>query len=251
VKKPVEHGIPAIDRAMEILDALAQGGPATIGDLAKRCAIARSTVYRTLNTLAAHHAVERAEGDAYRLGPALLRLARAVPRGLDLAAIARPILDALAVELGMSAKLSIVDGREALVIATSEAPGGYSITTQVGRRFPLHAGAASKLLLAYLPEDRRKSLLSGRLEAFTARTIVARAALAVSLDRIRAAGFAEDDGEFADGVRAFAAPVFDAGDGCVAAVSVPFAAGVDTERAVRIRKAVAAAGKALSRQLGA
>jgi DNA-binding IclR family transcriptional regulator len=251
VKKTADNGIPAINRAMQILDALAQGGPATIGDLAKGCALARSTVYRTVNTLCAHQAVERAPNDAYRLGPTLLRLARAVPRGLDLTAIARPILDALAAELGVSAKLSIVDGREALVIATSEAPGGYSITTQIGRRFPLHAGAASKLLFAFLPEDRRKVILSGRLEAFTSRTIVARAALIASLDHIRAAGLAEDDGEYADGVRAVAAPVLDAAANCIAAVSVPFVAGVDPARAARIRLAVAAAGKALSRQLGA
>lgn len=251
MEEQVEHGIPAIDRAMEIMDALAQGGALSIRDLAKTCDLARSTVYRTLNTLCAHRMVERVDDGNYVLGPRLLKLARAVPRGLDLTTIARPILDRLATDLGTSAKISILDGREALVIATAEAPGAYSITTQVGRRFPLHAGAASKLLLAFMPETARNGVLSARLDTYTARTIVDRAVLAKEFVRIRSLGYATDDGEYAEGVRAVAAPVLDGTGGCVAAVSVPYAAGTDAKRAAKIKTAVIAAGKELSVQLGA
>jgi DNA-binding IclR family transcriptional regulator len=245
------HRIPALDRAMEILDALATAAPSSIRDLAGRCGLARSTVYRTLNTLEAHGLVKRVEEGSYVLGHQILRLARAVPQGMDLSALARPVLDRLAASLGASAKLSIVDADEALVVATAEAPGVYSITTQIGRRFPLHAGAASKLLLAYLPEARQRSVLAQRLPAFTPRTITNPGQLKAQLGLIRSQGWSEDSGEYAEGVHAIAAPVFDAFDDLAAAVSVPFVSVADAGRFVRVRDEVVEAGREISRLLGA
>lgn len=242
-----EHRIPAIDRAVAILDRLAQAdGLLTIRELAERTALARSTVYRTLNTLEAHGLARREGERGYALGARLLTLARAVPRGVDIVAQARPALDKLAARLGTSAKLSIVDGDEALVVAVAERPGAYSVTTQVGRRFPLHAGAASKLLLAFLPADKQTAVLGNRLARMTPQTIVEPARLAASLAVIRANGYAEDNGEFVEGVRAIAAPVHDHLGACIAAVSVPFIGSVNAARAKAIRLAVIEAGREIS-----
>ncbi len=245
-----DHRIPAIDRAMDILEALAGPDPLTIREVSERSAQARSTVYRTLNTLEAHGLVRRTPTERYVLGPTLLRLARAVPQGVDLVAIARPVLDRLAGTLATSAKLSIVDGSEALVVAVAEAPGAYSITTQVGRRFPLHAGAASKLLLAHLSLERRRSVLANRLLALTPNTITDPAALADALEQVRTNGYSEDLGEYVDGVRAVAAPVMNGFGECLAAVSVPFLASADPARAEAVKAAVIDAGRELSALVG-
>ncbi|QYU66522.1 helix-turn-helix domain-containing protein [Leptolyngbya sp. 15MV] len=127
------HRIPAVDRAVEVLDALASGA-AGIRDLAAQLGIPRSTVYRVLNSLEAHALVVRGADQVYRLGPHILRLARAVPFGLDLVGTARPVMEALAAELRCTVKLSVLDGAHALVVATVESPESYAVTTQVGRR---------------------------------------------------------------------------------------------------------------------
>jgi DNA-binding IclR family transcriptional regulator len=246
-----EHRIPAIDRAVDLLDVLANFSPASIKEICDRGKLARSTVYRTLNTLEAHNLVRREEGGGYVLGPRLLKLARSVPQGSDIVSIGRPVLERLAASLGSAAKLSIVDGAEALVVAVAESPGAYSITTQVGRRFPLHAGAASKLLLAYLPEARRTGILGSRLSQITPRTVTDPAVLSAMLTQIRMNGFAEDSGEYVEGVRAFAAPVTDSFGACIAAVSVPFVETADPTRADTIGQAVIKAAKELSTAAGA
>jgi DNA-binding IclR family transcriptional regulator len=245
-----EHRVPSIDRAVEILEVLTGPEPLLIREVCERSAQARSTVYRTLNTLEAHGLVRRATPDRYVLGPTLLRLARAVPQGVDLVAISRPVLDRLAAELGTSAKLSILDGEEALVVAVAEAPGAYSITTQVGRRFPLHAGAASKLLLAHLTPERRMSVLKETLPALTPNTITDPVMLEAAVENIRSVGFAEDHGEYLDGVKAVAAPIVDALGDCLGAISAPYIGDADMDRSDRIKKAIIAGGKTISALVG-
>ena len=243
------HRIPAIDRAVDVMEALA-AGPAPIRDLADRLGIPRSTVYRVLNSLEARGLVLRGGDNAYRLGPQLLRLARAVPAGFDLVAIARPLMDELAHALRCSVKLSVLDGDAALVVATSESPETYAVTTQVGRRFPLHAGAASKVLAAFGAPEVRERLLDGPLVRLTAATITGRAALRAALEEIRAVGHATDAGEFAVGIRAVAAPVFGPEGVCVAALSIPYLEGTDATREHAIRAALLRCAEAVSARLG-
>lgn len=243
------HRIPAVDRAVDVLDALATGA-AGIRDLAARLGIPRSTVYRLLNSLEARGLVVRAEDNAYRLGPHLLRLARAVPVGLDLIREARPVMEALAATLRCTVKLSVLDGAEALVVATVESPETYAVTTQVGRRFPLHAGAASKVLAAFATPEQRERLLAGPLPRRTPATITDPAALRAELATVAARGWAEDRGEFAEGVKATAAAVIGPDGACLAALSIPYLFGVTAAREREIRRGLLRAAAELSRTLG-
>lgn len=243
------HRIPAIDRAVDVMEALA-GGPAGIRDLALRLGIPRSTVYRVLNSLEARGVVVRGDGNAYRLGPLLLRLARAVPAGFDLVALARPPMEEAARALRCTVKLSVLEGMEALVVAIAESPESYAVTTQVGRRFPLHAGAASKLLAAFAPDDLRSRLLAGPLPQRTPATLTNRAALRRALDDARAAGCATDAGEYAPGIRAVAAPVFGPEGACVAALSIPYLDGTEARREIALRDGALRCAQAISTRLG-
>ena len=159
-----DHRIPAVERALQALDLLCGEGEApTIRDLAARLGVPRSTVYRIVNTLEAHGVARRDAAGRYTPGPRLLAYARAVPRGADLATLAMPALEELADAAQATAKLSVLDGDAALVVAVAPGPGAYSVATQVGRRFPLHAGAASKVLAARLGDVARRALLAGPL----------------------------------------------------------------------------------------
>jgi len=174
------HRIPAMERAVDVLEGLAAGA-AGIRDLTVRLGIPRSTVYRVLNSLEARGLAVRGSDNLYRLGPQLPRLARAVPSGFDLVAVSRPLMEDLARALRCSVKLSVLDAGVALVVATAESPETYSVTTQVGRRFPLHAGAASKVLLAFSGEGLGRRLLGGALPGLTPATITDPATLQVVL----------------------------------------------------------------------
>ncbi|MFN8928522.1 MAG: helix-turn-helix domain-containing protein, partial [Rhodospirillales bacterium] len=91
-----EHRIPAVERAIEILDVMCGMGDApSIKGLAQRLDIPRSTVYRILNSFEAHGLAVRANDGTWAPGPRLLRFAQAVPRGVDLVTVAQPALDDL------------------------------------------------------------------------------------------------------------------------------------------------------------
>lgn len=248
------HRVPVIDKMMEVLAALERTPEGlSVAALARGLGLARTTVYRLLNTLEDHGVVARRGGpdaSAYVLGHALVRMARRVPASPDLAVAARPYVDGLAARLGRTAKLSVRDGDEAVVVAVALGMGPFSISAQVGRRFPLHAGAASKVLLAHAGEDGIARILAAPLLGHTGRTVTDAALLRAELARVRAVGWAADRGEFVEGVRAVAVPIRDATRGVVAALSVTYVAGDAEERPEEVVGELLQSAAALSRGLG-
>src|SRR5438876_22708 len=64
-----EIGVRAVERAIAILDVLAQGGSRTGAEIARELHVHRSTALRLLGTLERHALVERDQRTArYRLG---------------------------------------------------------------------------------------------------------------------------------------------------------------------------------------
>jgi DNA-binding IclR family transcriptional regulator len=248
-----KHTIPVIERMMDVLDRLshAQDG-LSIRALTDQLELPRTTIYRILNTLQGRDVVRRDESGAYHLGHKLLALASSVSaRGsdVDLAALAQPFLEKLSANLGEGAKLSIIDDDGVLVLATAQGRGEYALSISPGQRMPVHAGAASKILLAHLPMAQRDEWLAKPLMALTSKSITDPKRLLSELARIRRLGWAQDRGENAQSVQAFAAPVFNGRGELVAAISVPFLAGMDARKMEDIRLAVIEAGAAMSRAM--
>jgi len=250
-----KHRIPVIDRMMEMLFALERRpNGATIRELVEFLRMPRTTVYRILNTLQHYDVVRRTGEGMYRLGPRLLGLAARSIRGAsdyDLAAVAAPHLENLAAVTGESCKVSVLDGEELLVVAVVSGKRGYALTVAPGQRLPLHAGAAGKILLAYLPKEELKRRLRGTLARYTPRTLTDTRRLSAELARIRRQRWAQDRGEQSSGVHAFAAPIFDRNGAIIAALSVPFVAGAKASQMQNIRLAVVAAAAALGGALAA
>jgi len=155
----------------------------------------RTTVYRILNTLQHHDMVRRSDDGTLRLGPRLLALAaRALGSAddYDLASLSIPHLQALSEQTGEGSKVSVLDGDGVLVVAAVQGSRDYALTVVPGQRLPLHAGAASKVLLAFLPKPQLQGLLGPPLAGYTSRTIRDPHRLSVELARIRRQGYAHD-----------------------------------------------------------
>ncbi|HMR32352.1 MAG TPA: IclR family transcriptional regulator [Geminicoccaceae bacterium] len=250
-----DRGTPVIDRLSDLLELL-EKRPAgsTIRELAFGSGLPRSTVYRCLNTLEAHAVVRRLPSGTYRLGPRLLALAAQVetdPRERRLAALAQSHLDRLSAVTGEGSKLSVLAGGRALVIAVAQGGAGERVAVGVlaGKTYPIHAGAASKLLLAHLPAPEAAPLLQVPLPRLTVGTVTDPTILAAELAAIRRRGYAQDRGEFVPGVHALATPVRDGAGRVLAAVSMPFLADADARRRVVLRRALRKAAAGLSREL--
>jgi DNA-binding IclR family transcriptional regulator len=240
---PAQHRVPVIDRMMDVLSRLenAQDRP-TVRELAAACGVPRTTVYRILNTLEAHHLVVRSAADGgYALGPRLVALAARVPQAgawLGLAGALQPVLDRLAVETGETVKLSVLDGGEALCVAVAQGPAPLALRAKPGTRYPLHAGAASKVLMAAMPAAARNATIALGLTRYCPRTITDERTLKAELARVRRLGWAEDVGEHSASVRAVAAPVRHPSGAVLAAISIAFLADRDPAARESYRKAV-------------
>lgn len=216
--------VPAVEKAVHILELLeSTDNGLNLTDISDALNISKSTSFRILNTLKYFGYVEQEfERGVYTLGHRLLSLANAVKDKLNLAKVALPFMEQLTKITGETTKLGVLRNGEAIVIARVKSSREMSITTDVGRRFPIHAGGASKMLFAHLPEEEIERIISKGLKRYTSTTITDPEKLRSELKTILRQGFAEDNGECIEGIKAIACPIFDYHGRVVAALSIPY-----------------------------
>jgi DNA-binding IclR family transcriptional regulator len=213
-------GIQAIARAGSVLRALERTPDGlSLQDLSAAVELPKSTVHRLVAALATEELVGAAPGGRIRLGGGLARLGAATRQALgnDL----MPVLQRLHAQLDETVDLAVLDGSVARFVEQLPAPHRLRAVSTVGAAFPLHCTANGKALLAALPEQDALALLPGRLERYTANTIVDRGELIDQLAQIRVDGVAVDREEHTEGICAVGAAIPDATGAPVAAISVP------------------------------
>jgi IclR family transcriptional regulator, acetate operon repressor len=213
--------VRSVERAIAILDLLAQGGWRTGADVARELRVHRSTALRLLATLERHALVERDQRTArYRLGRRLAQLASVVSGEIDLRSVARPVCEQLATAVGETATLDVLMGDVIVPIEQATASTSVMSVNWLGRRTPVHCTASGKVIAAFGPSPVRERLLEQPLDRVTPHTITDPGELAAQLDEARQAGFARTHEELEVGLDAIAAPVFGADGEVVAALDV-------------------------------
>ena len=204
------------DRALQVLQQFRTPGETlTVGELAARLGVHRSTASRLVSTIVARGFLERTPGERVRLGPEATRLGGVAVAGRDLLTVAKPIMDRLAAETGEAVTLAVPAGREVLTVAESDGAHFVSSGSWVGVRTPMHCVADGKVLLAF--EATMPS--GGALARMTRRTITDPEVLAAELGAVRRRGFAVARGELEEGLNGVAVPVWNRGS-CIAALCV-------------------------------
>jgi DNA-binding IclR family transcriptional regulator len=245
-------GTEAAARVADVLLLLADGSVGGgVSDLARRLGISKTVVHRILQSLASRGlVVPDPRRRTYALGPAAAALGVRALRELDLRREALPVLRRLQHETGETTTVSALVGSVRVYLDQVVSLQEVKMTVELGRPAPLHAGASSKVVLAFAPDDLRERVLAGPLPPLTERTVVDRERLAAELARIREDGVAATLGERQSGAGSVAAPVIGA-DGAVAgAISVCGPLTRFTPAVVeRYRPLVRAAGEEVSERL--
>jgi len=201
----------SLGRAVDLLRACASRPDGTsASELARVTGLPRSTVARTLRTLADDGFVEEAtDGAGWMLGYELVRLARAADPYRRVVEAARPALLRLRDAAAESALLAVPRGRPGMeIVLQIDAGRQVGVANWVGTDVPLHASAAGKVILAELDEDELEEWLgSQQLVAFTESTITDARVLRAELVRIRRHGWAELVDELEHGLGSMAVPV--------------------------------------------
>lgn len=219
-------GVPALERAGQVL-RLVLNAPVGLkaSELYRCCRFPKASFYRLLQAMEKEGYLQyRPESGRYLAGPLFERAYRSrdEQHGL-LRQAAQPVLERLAELSKETAKLNIISGGACYVLATAPGPQRIRITVDEGAAYPLHTGAAGKLLLAYAGDEAIRAYFGGKAAArYTPQTVTDEARFLQLAKGIRQQGFALDTGEFIEQIGAAACPVRLADGRVAAAISIAY-----------------------------
>ncbi|WP_349268600.1 transcriptional regulator [Mycolicibacterium parafortuitum] len=213
--------VQSVDRALLVLEIVAQLGQAGVTEIAAELGVHKSTVSRLVAVLESRGYVEQvSERGKYRLGFAIPRLAHVAGGQNDLVKLGQAACDMLSVSVGETANLAVLDQDRIVNIVEAIGPAEITLRTWVGQSCPAHATSSGKVLLAGLEPNDVRARLTAALPSFTESTITDMAGLQNQLAAVRERGWASVSEELEVGLNAVAAPVYDRHSQVVAALSV-------------------------------
>ena len=244
------RAIKSVHRACKILHRLTdEPAGLTLGDLASYLGVHKSTALRLLAQLERAGIVERSVPPGrYYIGLASIAMAGSALGRFEVLSSATPHLRRLAQTTQQTVNLTIRYLNEILIIDHVPPSNALRNFNWLGRRAPLHKGAAAKALLAHLSDveiSEYLALLDGEGDSVRVDQIWG------EIREIRERGFAINRGEVDSGVFAVGAPLFNAEGRCCASISIAgYQEDFTDERIVEFSHLALDATRLISHQLG-
>lgn len=212
----------AIHKALDVLLLFREKRLAiSVEEISQLLSLPRSSVYRYVRILGEKGFLEKTTTQEYRLGLAFLELSRhMLASNRDVRLTALPAMKRIAEQVHESVSLMRLYHRQAICIESIEGWHALRVTIERGRTQPLHAGASSKLLLAYLDENDWQEYVDLPLPRFTDNTPTDFDALKAELRMIRQQGYSVSSGEIDAGAKAIAVPLINPRGEVIAALSI-------------------------------
>jgi DNA-binding IclR family transcriptional regulator len=193
----------------------------TLLQISKNTSIPATSLYRFLKTFdKCGFITTDAHEKSYQLGPALFRLGMLAHNSVDLREAAKPETEMLAEMTGESIFLTVRHGDRSVCIQSVEGRHRLRLTQRIGAALPLHAGAAARLLLAYMADGERQQMIKSlELRALGPRTITKKSELERGARLIQSKGYAISREEVDAGTSGVAVPIFSHSGEVVAALA--------------------------------
>ena len=214
--------VKSLEKALRILLSFEpERQSQTLLEMSKQTSIPVTSLYRFLQTFEKYGFIQGdKEGRLYRLGPTLFRLGMLSYDSVDLREVAKPEMEKVAGITEESIFLTVRDGSNSVCIESAEGKHRVRLTQRIGAVLPLQAGAAAKVLLAYMPEPERQNILKTlELRALGPGTITRRTMLEREIGIIRSRGFGVSKEEVDAGSCGVAVPIFSEKGEVVAALA--------------------------------
>jgi DNA-binding IclR family transcriptional regulator len=212
--------VEAVDRALQLLVALADAGPhgASLAELAEAVDVNKSTAYRALTTLRLRgFATQEDTNGVYRLGPVAFELGDRAYAPHNLAQAMHPALIALSRAADELVHLGVLTGDHVVYLDKVEPERAIRVWSAVGQRVPVASTSMGRALLAAraVPDQ----LLGGYLKNLPPDRHVSPERLLESVTRVRACGYAVEHGENEPDVACIGTAIM-RGTTAVAAISI-------------------------------
>ena len=234
---PNREYMQGLARGLNVIKAFSAEHPRrTAAQIATATGLTRATVRRCLSTLADLGYVT-ADGREFRLTPRILELGHGFLAGQGIGERVQPILKEASTALGETCMLGLLDQNEVIYVAHATGDLRFlTIRLTAGSRLPLLSTAIGRALVAFLPDDQRRSIVqSAPLSRHTETTETDRGAIAAVIERVRRDGYAISDGEYEAGLVSVGVPVIGPDGQAIAALNEITIKGRITRRTIKER----------------
>ena len=202
--------IPNLKKAFELMEILSKSPDGiTFPQMLERMHCNKTSLFRILMTIEDMGYVRKsAETDAYSVSRKILSLAYAALCDRSLIGESMDVLRRLRDLTSETTMLGVLLDDECVMIEQEYGLHPFNFTGKLGMKSPLHASAPGKALLAALPEEECRRILSRiTLTKNAANTITTIPGLERELEKISAKGYSSDESEAVDGVNCVAAAI--------------------------------------------
>ncbi|RDG37441.1 IclR family transcriptional regulator [Streptomyces corynorhini] len=199
-----------VARAIDIIGFVSQR-PRSLGEIAERLGVHKSTALRLLQTLEEGGFVRRLPEGGYAMGFQLIALGQLALDQVEARSLARPVLQELSERYGHTVHLGELVGDGVVYVDKIDGRGSVAMGSRIGLPAQTHTAGVAKVITAFQDDATRARILDhATYERYTPTTVTDRATLEAELDLTRSRGWAEDNGEHEDYINCVALPVFDA-----------------------------------------
>lgn len=195
------------EKLFRLIETLGEMNGAGVTELSEKLGYAKSTTHRYLATLKKAEYVVKKE-QTYYLSMQFLRLGDYARERQRLYQMVEPKVKQLAEETNERSQFFVEEHGMAVFVYRETGSNAVEAESGVGKRIPMHATAAGKAILAFLPDERLEDIVEMRgLPALTENTITSIDSLRDELDVVRERGFSYNKQENISGLRAVGVPV--------------------------------------------
>ncbi|MFA6846657.1 MAG: IclR family transcriptional regulator [Sphaerochaetaceae bacterium] len=255
-KDEATGSVPAVDRAVAILEYLTKIKNATIKEISKALAIPSASTARIVKTLASHNFLSEDMGQSatrYSLGLRMLWFSQVVYQQLDITNIAHEFMEELSAKTNQASQLAIYDKGFVTYIEMVLPITPVSIVAPLRSPIAINLSAGGKVLIAGMEDQQRAKVLESiELVHATEKSITDKTEFEAHLEKVRKQGYALDDEEFSRGIGCMAAPVYNYRGEVVAAIGITGQIAVykKEDSFKTLREAVFKAAQSVSKKLG-
>ncbi|MDH6238107.1 DNA-binding IclR family transcriptional regulator [Cryobacterium sp. CG_9.6] len=130
-------------------------GAIGVSEIARTLDLSKAVVHRILQSLSSRGLLQTLpQSSNYVLGPSAIRLGNNAWNQLDFRTIASPVLRALRDKTMETTTLSVLSNDSRIYLDQYESPREIKMVVEIGVRHPLHSGASSRAILAFLAPAR-------------------------------------------------------------------------------------------------
>jgi len=246
----------SIEKGMRVLHAFdAERRQLNVAEVARAAGLDRSATQRVVYTLHRLGYLWKDEATRrYRLSSRVLDFGSAYLAADETASRLPRYFSLIQRRTGEFVALNELDGTEVVVITRLPSRRFFSVNVQPGMRFPAFCTATGRAMLAFMPKDGARTILTrSKRKALTKHTMTDIAAIERELEQVRADGYCITEQEAVIGTTTLAIPILGQGGRAVAAVEfyLPLAEWPRERIKRELAPQALEAGREMSRSLGA